>query len=225
MPAFWFDDAAMGRFAVVVARSEARGECNVDNRADFIKARPILGQREDFSCGRGGAIVRTMHWPLRLAVVLALALAPAFPAHAGLYKCARGDGSVTYQEDACPAGTELRDFDRDPATVSVVPFRIVPGTQTRTLPREKPVNAATERKSRRDAERHGNAAERKFLIPGIGEGEVVARVGRPDMSTGAGRKIVRWTYLPVPEDPQTVTTLTFELGRLVQVERKVVRSP
>ena len=43
-----------------------------------------------------------------------------------------------------------------------------------------------------------NPAERKFLIPGIGEGEVVARVGRPDMSTGAGRKTVRWTYLPAP---------------------------
>ena len=68
-------------------------------------------------------------------------------------------------------------------------------------------------------------AERKFLLPGIGEGEVVARVGRPDMSTGAGRKTVRWTYLPAPEDPQTITTLTFELGRLIQVERKVVRTP
>jgi hypothetical protein len=62
-------------------------------------------------------------------------------------------------------------------------------------------------------------------MPGIGEGEVVARVGRPDMSTGAGRKTVRWTYLPVPEDPATITTLTFELGRLVEVERKVIRTP
>ena len=75
---------------------------------------------------------------------------------------------------------------------------------------------ASERKSRKTAERSGNAAERKFLVPGIGEGEVVARIGRPDMSTGAGRKTVRWTYLPVPEDPATITTLTFELGRLVR---------
>jgi hypothetical protein len=44
------------------------------------------------------------------------------------------------------------------------------------------------------------------------------------MSTGAGRKTVRWTYLPAPEDPSTITTLTFELGRLIQVERKVVRT-
>ena len=62
-------------------------------------------------------------------------------------------------------------------------------------------------------------------MPGIGEGEVVARVGRPDMSSGNGRKTVRWTYLPVPEDPGTITTLTFELGRLVQVERKVIHTP
>jgi len=29
--------------------------------------------------------------------------------------------------------------------------------------------------------------------------------------------------LPVPEDAQTITTLTFEHGRLVEVERKVVK--
>jgi hypothetical protein len=155
-----------------------------------------------------------------------LVTALAGPVQAGLYKCARNDGSVTYQEEACPPGTELRDFEKDPASVSVVPFRIPPGTtETRSGPREKPPKAASERKSRRDAERRGNAAERKFLVPGIGEGEVVARVGRPDMSTGAGRKTVRWTYLPVPEDPGTITTLTFELGRLVEVERKVIRTP
>ncbi len=51
----------------------------------------------------------------------------------------------------------------------------------------------------------------------------MARIGRPDVSSGSGRKTVRWTYLPAPEDPATITTLTFELGRLVQVERKVLR--
>jgi hypothetical protein len=150
----------------------------------------------------------------------------AAPAQAGLYKCARNDGSVTYQEARCPPGTELRDFERDPASVSVVPFRIPAGTtETRSAAREKAPKAPSERKSRRDPENRGNAGERKFLMPGIGEGEVVARVGRPDMSSGAGRKIVRWTYLPVPEDPGTITTLTFELGRLVEVERKVIRTP
>lgn len=162
---------------------------------------------------------------LFVQLVLALTCGVASTVHAGLYKCARNDGSATYQEDPCAPGTELRDFARDPATVSVVPFRVAPSTETRTLSREKPAKAPSERKSRRDSERRGNPAERKFLVPGIGEGEVVARVGRPDMSTGAGRKIVRWTYLPVPEDPGTITTLTFELGRLVEVERKVIRTP
>jgi hypothetical protein len=62
-------------------------------------------------------------------------------------------------------------------------------------------------------------------VPGIGEGEVVARIGRPDISTSGGRKTVRWTYLPVPDDPGTITTLTFELGRLVEVARKVIATP
>ena len=32
-------------------------------------------------------------------------------------------------------------------------------------------------------------------------------------SGGDGRKTARWTYLPAPEDPATITTLTFENGR------------
>jgi hypothetical protein len=157
------------------------------------------------------------------ALGFVVAFAAAAPALASVYKCARDDGSAIYQEDPCPEGRELRDFDRDPPTVSVVPFRIVPGDGTRNgESRTSSARPASEHKSRKSAERKGNAAERKFLVPGIGEGEVVARIGRPDMSSGAGRKTMRWTYLPAPEDPQTVTTLTFELGRLIEVERKVV---
>jgi hypothetical protein len=70
----------------------------------------------------------------------------------------------------------------------------------------------------------GNPADRKFLAPGINEAEVVTRIGPPDMKSGGnGRKIARWSYLPAPEDPGTITTLTFEHGRLVEVERKVVK--
>jgi hypothetical protein len=155
----------------------------------------------------------------------AVALAMSAGADAGVYKCLRDDGSVMYQEDPCPPGKELRDFERDPAPVSVVPFRIPPTDARIVEPRELPLPKTSDRKSRKSAERQGNAAERKFLVPGIGEGEVAARIGRPDLSSGAGRKIVRWTYLPAPDDPQTITTLTFELGRLVQVERKVIHTP
>ncbi|HET9273148.1 MAG TPA: DUF4124 domain-containing protein [Methyloceanibacter sp.] len=146
-------------------------------------------------------------------------------AAAGVYKCARDDGTVMYQEDPCPAGKELRDFERDPASLSVIPFRIPNEPADPASPRKAAGSTKTDRPSRKSEERHGNPAERKFLVPGIGEGEVVARIGRPDVSSGAGRKTMRWTYLPVPEDPQTVTTLTFELGRLIQVERKVVPKP
>ena len=83
--------------------------------------------------------------PLRLACAIALAL--PVPVAAGLYKCARDDGTVMYQEDPCPAGKELRDFERDPATVSVVPFRAVPGTETRGAgPRAPPGSARARRK-------------------------------------------------------------------------------
>ena len=163
---------------------------------------------------------------VRLVAALVLATCASI-ASAGVYKCARDDGTVMYQEDPCPPGRELRDFERDPASVSVIPFRIPNESAERTsAPRNAGSSAGkADRPSRRSEERHGNAAERKFLVPGIGEGEVIARIGRPDVSSGAGRKTMRWTYLPVPEDPQTVTTLTFELGRLVQVERKVVPKP
>jgi hypothetical protein len=171
-----------------------------------------------------------------LAICVAFTTVIGWPTAAvgGVYKCARDDGTVMYQEDPCPAGRELRDFDRDPATVSVVPFTVPPPPAPPAASSSaNPASPRGERKSTHRAaerrvngsERKGNAAERKFLIPGIGEGEVVARVGRPDMSTAAGRKTVRWTYLPVPDDPGTITTLTFELGRLVQVERKVIRTP
>jgi hypothetical protein len=157
--------------------------------------------------------------------------------HGGLYKCARDDGTVMYQEDPCPAGRELRDFERDPPRCRSCPS----ACRRRSA---APTRGARQRGSREDSKSRKSSARQGALRgigqgrrfgdqsrgaqvshPGIGEGEVVARIGRPDMSTGAGRKTVRWTYLPAPEDPQTITTLTFELGRLIQVERKVVRTP
>jgi hypothetical protein len=51
----------------------------------------------------------------------------------------------------------------------------------------------------------------------------MARVGPPDMTSSGGRKGTRWTYMPVAEDEHTITNLQFENGRLVEVERKVLR--
>jgi hypothetical protein len=208
----------------------------------------FLKSIEGLSSGRCGkqyrnAIVRSVlpgcsRFAIAAQLVAALALVWPPAAFGGVYKCLRDDGTFMYQEDPCPPGKELRDFERDPAAVSVVPFDLPPpaagspapsGTRKDAAKAGAGSRAPSDRSSartRRTTDEHaGNAAERKFLVPGIGEGEVVARIGRPDMSTGAGRKTVRWTYLPAPQDPQTITTLTFELGRLIQVERKVVRTP
>jgi hypothetical protein len=148
------------------------------------------------------------------------------PVAATVYKCESVDGTPMYQDSPCPKGKELRDFDKDPPTVSVMPLGPLPGATTRqSLPPAEPKTKAkvTTQKSKQ-AGMSGNPAERKFLAPGINEGEVVTRVGPPDMkSGGGGRKVARWTYLPAPEDPSTITTLTFEHGRLVEVERKVVK--
>lgn len=164
-------------------------------------------------------------------LVLALVLV-ALPgsAAAGLYKCELDNG-IMYQQTPCPPGRELRDFDRNPATVSVVPFAIVPGDETRraapattahapATTARAPANA----KPRKSAESASKAAERKFLIPGIYEGEVLTRVGSPDLKSRSGSKTARWTYLPAPNDPSTITTLTFNEGRLIEVERKIVHS-
>ncbi len=160
---------------------------------------------------------------ISIAGLGALLLTP--PASAGLYKCALDNGGVIYQQEPCHLGKELRDFDRDPATVSVIPFRIVPGigTSKKAADSTPERRENSRRKSSRPAAIKGNPAERKFLFPGISQGEVVARVGSPDMTTGSGRKTTRWVYLPAPEDPSTITTLTIEFGRLTNVERKVVR--
>jgi hypothetical protein len=196
--------------------------------SDTFHARPGTrpGGVAPTSC-RGILPARLARVACRLASLIAGAsiLTAPVAAWAGLYKCALDDGGVTYQQKPCPAGKELRDFDRDPANVSVLPFTSPTRTDIRRA--AAPVGSTAsrdtaERKPRKKAEHQGNAAERRFLFPGIGEGEVVARVGRPDISTGGGGKTTRWTYMPAPEDPATITTLTFKFGRLVEVERKVV---
>lgn len=170
-----------------------------------------------------------------LAAGFGAALALASPAHATIYKCEGPGGTPVYQDSPCPAGKELRDFDKDPPTVSVMP--LVPpqdagsrdgappkasADKPRSAPKTKAPSAASP--AAPAAAGAGSATERRFLAPGINEGQVLARLGPPDMKSGGGtRKTARWTYLPAPEDPGTLTTLTFESGRLVEVERKVVK--
>lgn len=160
-----------------------------------------------------------------LAAGLCATLAVVAPTHATIYKCDQPGGPPIYQDSPCPPGKELRDFDKDPPTVSVMPLAPTPATPAREPLRAKPVpDKARAPKDKTAFAANGKAAERKFLAPGINEGEVLARLGPPDMRSGGGtRKTARWTYLPAPDDPSTLTTLTFESGRLVEVERKVMR--
>jgi len=58
-------------------------------------------------------------------------------------------------------------------------------------------------------------------------GEVLASIGRPDITAGGNRKDggARWTYLPVPGDEETITTLWVANGTVTAVERKVRKRP
>ena len=159
-----------------------------------------------------------------LYTVVAGVLAAVPPVHAQVYKCADERNLPVYQDAPCPPGRELRNFAADPATVSVIPVRPVPGTTTRAVapaaPRIKNAGA-TDRKER---SRAGDPSERRYIHPGMHEGEVLARAGPPDLKSGGGsRKLARWTYMPADRDPQTITTVVFDYGRVVEVERKVVR--
>ena len=69
------------------------------------------------------------------------------------------------------------------------------------------------------------ASERRHLRTGMTEGEILARVGRPDLKgAGQGKKpTARWTYLPATGDPQTVTTIALENGKAIAIDRTVAR--
>lgn len=73
-----------------------------------------------------------------------------------------------------------------------------------------------------------DAVERKFIREGMGEGEVLYKIGKPDHE--AFIRNVRgqpeekaWTYFPDPRDPQTLTVITFRAGVVSVIERKIAR--
>ena len=160
-----------------------------------------------------------------LAPLLVLALSLHAPAAAAqLLKCAGEGGRIVYQDTPCAAGKELRNFDTDPATVSVIPPRPIPGTTTRVAAPAPAKPRSAGGSTKKEKAPRGDAAERKYLHPGMHEGEVLARAGPPDLKSGGGsRKHARWTYMPVPADAQTITTVLFDGGKVIEVERKVVK--
>jgi hypothetical protein len=161
--------------------------------------------------------------PALLTVPLFAALLfTGIPAAQGtVYKCSVDKGSVVYQDQPCGPGKELRNLDTDPATLSIVPGTPVPGN--------KAVSPATRSDRTSGAARPpakqklaGDAAQRRFIREGMSEGEVIFKIGRPDVSSHA-RKGVQWAYLPAAGDSDTLTTLTFTGGKVSAVERKIAR--
>ena len=181
------------------------------------------------------------HRPARLIAwpALALALLAPLPAVADMYKCVGDDSQPVYQDTPCKPGRELRDFQTDPATVSVVPFDTpaspaasaapVPSTKApakreRTTP-HKTFEPKVLRSTGKPAVAPGKAAERRFLHAGMSEAEVLAKIGAPDIrSSGSSRKSgARWSYLPTDGDPGMITTLHFQSGQVTQIDRQPSR--
>ena len=146
-------------------------------------------------------------------------------ADATMVKCKGDQGSVVYQDEPCKPGMELRNFDTDPATVSVVPGS--PAAATPAPPAAQRTRAApVERRVPEQKLSSGTAAERRFIRIGMSESEVIRRIGKPQVDARSSRKQAKdakhWSYLPAAGDPDTITTLTIVGGLVANVERKVV---
>ena len=160
-----------------------------------------------------------------IGVVAALAVLPRLAA-AEVYKCAGERGAPVYQEAPCPPGKELRNFQVDPPEITVLPAPEFtnPGTKRAERNPARPGATAKEAKAPRPTTPEGHAAERKHVRSGMSEAEVIARLGQPDVTSGNKKsKGTRWTYLPAPGDPDTITSLTFANGVVADVERKLYR--
>ena len=81
-----------------------------------------------------------------------------------------------YQDAPCPPGRELRNFAADPATVSVIP--VAPGPAARLTRAVAPLPARRTRNAsaadRKERSRGGDPSERRYIHPGMHEGEVLA---------------------------------------------------
>jgi hypothetical protein len=166
---------------------------------------------------------------LTLSLLTCVLLGHQSTADATMVKCKADRGRVIYQDQPCKPGMELRNFDTDPATVSVVPGSPVAatappagaqGTRAAPAPRRAPEQKLSS----------GKAAERRFIRTGMSESEVIRRIGKPEVDARSSRKQAKqgkegkhWSYLPAAADPDTITTLTIVGGLVANVERKVVR--
>jgi hypothetical protein len=164
---------------------------------------------------------RTTRIALAFAPLAILAAAPF--ARADVYKCA-GNGNVPiYQEEPCPKGKELRNFQVDPPEITVLPA----APRSDAIPAGKaPPKAQAKSNDAKQGKSAiaGDAAERKFIRTGMTEAEVLAKLGQPDMTVGGKNgNPARWTYMPAPGDPEMITSVTLSKGTVTEVDRKAVR--
>jgi hypothetical protein len=155
-------------------------------------------------------------------LVVAALLGPAMTSAApGVWKCVGAARVPVYQDRPCAADSEAHDVAIDPPPLAVAPLAAPsPSPPPRASPRREPAMP----KSRKvQAPARVDATERRFVREGMSEGEVLAKLGPPDLSSSKGGRKSRWTFLPAPGDPQTMTLVRFEEGRVVAVERVTVR--
>ncbi len=163
---------------------------------------------------------------LALSLFTCVLLGHQSTADATMVKCKGDRRSVVYQDEPCKPGTELRNFDTDPATVSVVPGSPMAATPLPAVAQRSRAAPAA-RRAPEQKPSSGKAAERRFIRTGMSESEVIRRIGKPEVDTRGSRKQGKegkhWSYLPAAADPDTITTLTIVGGLVANVERKVVR--
>ena len=162
---------------------------------------------------------------LTLSLLTYVLLGHQNTADATMVKCKGDRGSVVYQDEPCKPGMELRNFDTDPATVSVVPGSPVVATPPPTAQRTR--TAPIPRRAPEQKLSSGKAAERRFIRTGMSESEVIRRIGKPEVEARGSRKQRKegkhGSYLAAAADPDTITTVTIVAGLVGNVERKVVR--
>src|SRR6266576_3395457 len=146
---------------------------------------------------------------LALSLVTCVLLGHQSTADATMVKCKGDRRSVVYQDEPCKPGTELRNFDTDPATVSVVPGSPMAATPLAAVAQRSRATPAA-RRAPEQKPSSGKAAERRFIRTGMSESEVIRRIGKPEVDTRGSRKQGKegkhWSYLPAAADPDTITT-------------------
>jgi len=167
-------------------------------------------------------MTRTTSFALAFCVPVWLAATPS--AVADVYKCSGNGGVPIYQEEPCPKGKELRNFQVDPPEITILPAQPRGEGASGKSAAAKAANAKSNDAKQGKSALAGDASERKFVRTGMSEAELLAKLGQPDMTVGGKNgNPARWTYMPAPGDPETITSVTLSKGTVTEVDRKAVR--